>query len=84
MPTSETPAAPRHTEEQIVGILRKRVAECSRLIDESRDAGRRLDAGILLCRREEARAILATVLEIVEANTPRRCVERPAGADGSP
>jgi hypothetical protein len=54
--------------ERIVGLLRKRVAACDQLIDEARYAGKRIDAGILLHRREEAKAILATVLEIVEAN----------------
>jgi len=56
--------------ECIVGLLRKRVAACDQLIDEARGAGKRIDAGILLHRREEAKAILATVLEIVEANAP--------------
>jgi regulator of extracellular matrix RemA (YlzA/DUF370 family) len=64
-----TQAANQNTAERIVGLLRKRVSACDQLIDEARDAGRRIDAGILLHRREEAKAILATVLEIVEANT---------------
>ena len=61
--------------ERIVGLLRTRVAACDQLIDASRGAGRRIDAGILMHRREEVKAILATVLEIVEANDthePRR------------
>lgn len=51
--------------ERIVGLLRKRIAACDQMIDEARDTGKRIDAGILLHRREEAKAILATVLEIV-------------------
>ena len=61
----------------LVGLLRKRVSACDQLIDEARDAGRRIDAGILLHRREEAKAILATVLEIVDAN------DRLHGREGS-
>ena len=63
-----TQTANQNTVEQIVGLLRKRVSACDQLIDEARDAGKRIDAGILLHRREEAKAILATVQEIVEAN----------------
>ena len=59
--------------ERIVGLLCKRVAACDQLIDEARDAGRRIDAGILLHRRDEAKVILATVLEIVEANGEITC-----------
>lgn len=54
--------------EQIVDLLRKRVSACDQLIDEARIAGRRVDAGILRHRREEAKAILAAVLAIVEAD----------------
>jgi len=63
-----TQAANQNTVEQIVGLLRKRVSACDQLIDKARDAGRRIDVGIFLHRREEAKAILATVLEIVEDN----------------
>lgn len=59
--------------ERIVDLLSKRVATCDQLIDESRYAGRRIDSGILLHRREEAKAILATVLEIVENKEGQPC-----------
>lgn len=72
-----TQAANQNTVGQIVGLLRKRVSACDQLIDEARSTGKRIDAGILLHRREEAKAILATVLEIVQANTERHA---PSGA----
>jgi len=52
--------------ERIVGLLRKRVEACDQLIDEPDVPENALMRGYSLYRREEAKAILATVLEIVK------------------
>ena len=64
---------------QIIDLLRERISATDSLIAEERAAGRRMDAGILLRRREETKAILSMVLELVKGAVDDQDQEKPHG-----